>query len=54
MKGNIKNYDEINRYDFYIKYYMQFAIGTQFEDCVAMSFLFWGFPKISIFLDTYL
>ena len=31
MKGNIKNYDEINRYDFYIKYYMQFAIGTQFK-----------------------
>ena len=37
MKGNIKNYDEINRYDFYIKYYMQFAIGTQFEDCVEIT-----------------
>ena len=37
MKGNIKNYDEINRYDFYVKYYMQFAIGTQFEDCVEIT-----------------
>ena len=37
MKENIKNYDEINRYDFYVKYYMQFAIGTQFEDCVEIT-----------------
>ena len=37
MKGNIKNYDEINRYDFYVKYYMQFAIGTQFENCVEIT-----------------
>jgi len=37
MKGNIKNYDEINRYDFYVKYYMQFAIGTKFEDCIEIT-----------------
>ena len=37
MKGNIKNYDEINRYDFYVKYYMQFAIGTKLEDCVEIT-----------------
>lgn len=37
MKENFKNYDEINRYDFYVKYYMQFAIGTQFEDCVEIT-----------------
>jgi len=37
MKGNNKNYDEINKYDFYTKYYMQFGIGTKFENCVEIS-----------------
>lgn len=37
MKGNNKNYDEINKYDFYIKYYMQFGINTKFENCVEIS-----------------
>lgn len=37
MKGNNKNYDEINKYDFYAKYYMQFGIGTKSENCVEIS-----------------
>lgn len=31
------NYDEANRYDFYKKYYMHYAIGTRFEDCVEIT-----------------
>jgi len=37
MKEDNKNYDEMNRYDFYIKYYMNFQIGTKFEKCVEIS-----------------
>jgi hypothetical protein len=39
LKENIgrKNYDEINRYDFYKKYYMHIAIGTKFEDCIEIT-----------------
>ena len=31
MKGNNKSYDEINKYDFRVHYYMHYAIGTKFE-----------------------
>lgn len=31
------NYDEANKYDFYVKYYMNFAIGTKYEDCVEIT-----------------
>lgn len=31
-----KNYDERNEYDFYIKYYLRFAIGTKYEDCIEI------------------
>ncbi|MCI8310291.1 hypothetical protein [uncultured Clostridium sp.] len=36
-KEKITNYDEANKYDFYAKYYMHYAIGTRFEDCVEIS-----------------
>lgn len=32
-----KNYDERNEYDFYIKYFLHFAIGTKFEDCIEIT-----------------
>lgn len=31
------DYDEANKYDFYVKYYMNFAIGTKYEDCVEIT-----------------
>lgn len=37
MKEKNKNYDEINKYDFYAKYYMHYTIGTRFEDCVEIN-----------------
>lgn len=37
MKDNNKNYDEVNKYDFYKKYYMHYGIGTRFEDFVEIS-----------------
>lgn len=36
-KDKVINYDEANRYDFYKKYYMHYAIGTRFEDCVEIT-----------------
>lgn len=36
-KEKIINYDEANKYDFYIKYYMNFAIGTKYEDCIEIT-----------------
>lgn len=32
-----ETYDEANKYDFYAKYYMNFAVGTKFEDCVEIT-----------------
>lgn len=32
-----KNYDERNEYDFYIKYFLHFAIGTKYEDCIEIT-----------------
>ena len=37
MEKNKKNYDEINKYDFYDKYYLHLAIGTKFEDCIEIT-----------------
>ena len=45
MKNNYKEIDkyekskddEANKYDFYVKYYMNFAIGTKYEDCVEIT-----------------
>ena len=36
-KEKIINYDQANKYDFYTKYYMHYAIGTRFENCVKIS-----------------
>lgn len=36
-KEKVINYDEANKYDFYVKYYMNFAIGTKYEDCVEIT-----------------
>lgn len=36
-KEKIIDYDEANKYDFYVKYYMNFAIGTKYEDCVEIT-----------------
>lgn len=33
----IENYDEINKYDFYKKYYLRYAIGTRFENCIKIT-----------------
>lgn len=33
----IENYDEINKYDFYKKYYLHYAIGTKFEDYIKIT-----------------
>jgi len=33
----IKDYDEINKYDFYKKYYLHYAIGTKFEDYIKIT-----------------
>ena len=32
-----KTYDERNEYDFYIKYFLHFAIGTKYEDCIEIT-----------------
>lgn len=32
-----KSYDELNKYDFIVKYYLHFAIGTKFEDFVEIT-----------------
>lgn len=32
-----KNYDERNEYDFYIKHFLHFAIGTKYEDCIEIT-----------------
>lgn len=32
-----ETYDEANKYDFYTKYYLNFAIGTKFEDCIQIT-----------------
>lgn len=32
-----KNYDERNRYDFFVKYYLHLAIGTKYEDCIEIT-----------------
>ncbi len=37
MKENNKNYDEINKYDFKVHYYMHYAIGTKFEGKVEIT-----------------
>lgn len=37
MKGNNKSYDEINKYDFRVHYYMHYAIGTKFEGKVEIT-----------------
>ena len=37
MKGNNKSYDEINKYDFKVHYYMHYAIGTKFEGRVEIT-----------------
>ena len=37
MEKNGKSYDEINKYDFYDKYYLHLAIGTKFEDCIEIT-----------------
>ena len=37
MKGNNKSYDEINKYDFKVHYYMHYAIGTKFEGRVEIN-----------------
>lgn len=37
MKEKNESYDEINKYDFYTKYYMEFAIETKFEDCIEIT-----------------
>lgn len=36
-KYDEKNYDEINKYDFYDKYYLHLGIGTKFEDCIEIT-----------------
>ena len=37
MKGNNKSYDEINKYDFKVHYFMHYAIGTKFEGRVEIT-----------------
>lgn len=37
MKGNNKSYDEINKYDFRVQYYMHYAIGTKSEGKVEIT-----------------
>lgn len=37
MKGNNKSYDEINKYDFRVHYYMHYAIGTKSEGKVEIT-----------------
>ena len=37
MKENNKSYDEINKYDFKVHYYMHYAIGTKFEGKVEIT-----------------
>lgn len=32
-----KNYDETNKYNFKVHYYMRYAIGTKFEDSIEIS-----------------
>lgn len=32
-----KNYDQLNKYNFFIKYYMHYAIGTKYEDLVEIK-----------------
>ena len=37
MKENYKNYDEVNKYDFKVHYYMHYAIGTRFEGRIEIT-----------------
>ena len=37
MKEDIKSYDELNKYDFIVKYYLKFLINSKIEDFIEIT-----------------